>query len=96
MTKLFFNEINKFLMVFQASNSDKHSAWVDVFELESLEDMSVEVVDVVSVSSQWHTESLATISDLHDLVVEIFSSVEVVLELVSFVIFPDTDLSCYY
>lgn len=91
MTELGFDEVDELLVVLDTGTADVDLAWGDGFHLEFLEDVGSEVVGVICETSQWHTETLLTEGSSHDVVVEGFTSLDVLVELVGVLVLLNTD-----
>lgn len=65
-TKFALNEFNKLAVVLNTSSTNEDSARVDVVKLEFLENVSVKVVNVASVTREGHTEALSVVGNLHN------------------------------
>lgn len=85
--KFVFDEVNEFLVVLNAGGTDVDSSWVDIFELEFLEGVGSKVTNIAFETLQWHTESFQAVGSSEQSIIEFFTGVDVVVQLVGVLIF---------
>lgn len=91
--ELGFNKFNEFLMVFNTSSSNEDSVGVDVFKLELLEDVSVQVFIVVGGAVEWVSETSVTVGSLEEGIVDQVASLQEGFEFVLVVHFTHGSIS---
>lgn len=91
--ELGLNELNEFLVIFNTSSSNEDSVGVDVFKLELLEDVGVQVFIVVGGAVEWVSEASVSVGSLEEGVVDQMASLQQSFEFVLVVHFAHGSIS---